>query len=392
MIVPDPLSSPPFRLLVACARWPRGAERDTGVREAAALAGPDWPAFLAMVRRHRMAPIALDGLACAGIVPPAELKALATNNVQQALGLGGEAGRLKTLLAAEGIAMAVVKGPALSALLYGTPGLRQCKDLDIWVSPADVPRALGRLQAVGYDVIDGPPAFTGPWLDLWLDTRKDSTVRHPATGRIVELHHRLTSNPHVVVQLKVADASREVTLGGTALQTLGEDDLFAYLCTHGTVSWWFRLKWLADIQAMLSGRSQDDITRLYEAARARDAERAAGLALQLCRRLWGLPIGAELARRLNADRRLAWLERRSIAALNGPEVGVRRFDSTMAEIDRWRLKDSWSYRARHLRLALVDWELMRRLPLPPALHFLYPLLRLVSWTWRKLNFSARADP
>lgn len=388
----DPMSSPQFRLLAACARWQRGPERDEGVREAAVLAGTDWPAFLAMVRRHRMAPIALDGLVCAGISPPAELKALATNNVQQALGLGAEAGRLTALLAAEGVAMAVVKGPALSVLLYGTPGLRQCKDLDIWVSPADVPRALGQLQAVGYNVVAGPPASAGPWLDLWLDTCKDSIVRHPETGRIVELHHRLTHNPHVAAQLKVADASREVTLGGTALQTLGEDDLFAYLCTHGMVSWWFRLKWLADIQAMLSGRSLEDITRLYEAARARDAEWAAGLALQLCRRLWGLPIGAELARRLDADRRLAWLERRSIAALNGPEVGDRRFDSTMAEIDRWRLKDSWPYRAWYLRVALIDWELMRRLPLPWALHFLYPLLRPVSWAWRKLSFSTRTDP
>ncbi len=156
----------------------------------------------------------MDGLTCAGIEPPAELKALATNNVQQALGLGAEAGRLKTLLAAQGIAMAVVKGPALSLLLYGTPGLRQCKDLDIWVSPADVPRALGQLQAGGYDVIDGPPASAGPWLDLWLDMRKDSTARQPATGRIVELHHRLTENPHVVAQLKVADATCEVALGG----------------------------------------------------------------------------------------------------------------------------------------------------------------------------------
>ncbi len=115
MTAAAPLSSPPFRLLAACARWPRGAERDTGVRDAVALAGPDWPAFLAMVRRHRMAPIALDGLVCAGIVPPDELKALAGRDVRQALGLCAEAARLQALFAAEGIAMVSSSGPKVRA-------------------------------------------------------------------------------------------------------------------------------------------------------------------------------------------------------------------------------------------------------------------------------------
>lgn len=388
----DPMSSPQFRLLAACARWPRGPERDQGVREAAASLSSDWPAFLAMVRRHRMAPIALDGLVCAGIAPPAELKALAGRDVRQALGLCAEAARLQTLFAAEGIAMAVVKGPALSQLLYGAPGLRQSKDLDVWVTPADVPRAIEQLQASGYDVIDGPPASAGPWFDLWLDTVKDTIFRHPATGFVVELHHSLINNRHVIAQLSIADASREVTLGGAVFHTLGEDDLFAYLCTHGTVTRWFRLKWLADIQAMLSGRDLDDVARLYEAARTRGAERAAGLALQLCRRLWRLPVPADLVARLDADRRLAWLERSCIAALHGPEFDCQRFGSIRTQLYLWRLNDTSAYRARQLRLAFVDWPLMRRLPLPRPLHFLYLLLRPGSWFWRKLTFVVPPRP
>lgn len=392
MTAADSLSSPQFRLLAACARWPRGAERDEGVRRAVAVAEQDWPAFLTMVRRHRMAPMALDGLVCAGISPPAELKALAARDVRQVLGLCAEAARLKALLAAEGIAMAVVKGPVLSLLLYGTPGLRQCKDLDVWVSPAEVSRAIGQLQAGGYDVIDGPLARAGPWLDLWLDTVKDTIFRHPATGFVVELHHSLINNTHIIAPLRVADASREVTLGGAVFRTLGEDDLFAYLCTHGTVTRWFRLKWLADIQAMLSERSLEDIARLYEAARARGAERAAGLAIQLCRRLWDLPIPANLAERLNADRRLAWLERSCIAALRGAEFGDTRFGSIWTQLYLWRLKDTSAYRARQLRLVFVDWPLMRRLPLPRSLHFLYPVLRPGSWLLRKLAFVAPPRP
>ncbi len=392
MTAADSLSSPQFRLLAACARWPRGPGRNDGVRDAAALVGPDWAPFLSMVRRHRMAPIALDGLAHAGISPPADLEALAMQDARQTLGLCAEAKRLEALFATEGIAMAVIKGPVLSLLLYGDSGLRQSKDLDVWVSPSDVSRAVRLLEASGYEMMSGAPAPAGPWFDLWIDLEKDTAARHVVNGCIVELHHRLTNNPHAVMALSVADASREVTLAGAVFQTLGEEDLFAYLCTHGTHTRWFRLKWLADIHAMLSGRSPEDIARLYEAARFRGAERAAGLAIQLCRRIWGLSLPADLAARLDSDPRVRWLERRCLAALCGPEFDDQRFSVIWTQLYLWRLKGTVAYRLRQLRLAFVDWPLMRRMPLPRAFHFLYLFLRPGSWLWRRLTFVAPTRP
>lgn len=335
-----------------------------------------------------MAPLALDGLTCAGIDAPPPLRATARQDVFRAMALSAEAARLKDRFASEGIAMAVVKGPVLSQLLYGSPGLRQVKDLDIWVASADVARAAHVLLDRGYRLGNGPPAFAEPWLNLWIDTHKDCEFHHPSANLIVELHHRLNDNPYAMVPLEVSAASRLVKLGGMVLPTLEEGALFAYLCTHGAVSQWFRLKWLADIQAMLSVRSPDEIEQLFEQARALDAERAAGLAIQLCRRLWKLEVPADLARRLDADQRLPWLERQCLGRLHGPEVPQGRFSAIPPHVFLWRLKDSPRYRARLLRHGMVDWKLMRRLPLPASLHFLYPLLRPVSWLLRRLLYVA----
>ena len=61
--------------------------------------------------------------------------------------------------------------------------------------------------------------------------------------------------------------SRVVPLAGTrGLRTLGEEDLFAYLCMHGALHWWHRLKWLADINALLG--AQNDVERLIDSAKA----------------------------------------------------------------------------------------------------------------------------
>jgi hypothetical protein len=385
------MSTPEFRLLAACAVGLAGPHRDAAVR-AAVEPTPDWPAFLAMIRRHRMAPIAVDALTCAGITAPSAIKAEATRDIRQALSLCAEVVRLQVRFAAEGIEMAVIKGPVLSQLLYGTPGLRQSKDLDVWVAPKDVVQAISVLQTDGYQVTHGPPAFSGPWLDLWLETSKDTVVHHPATGMIVELHHRLNTNPHLMATLQVADARRSVSVGAETLHTLGEEDLFSYLCSHGAVSQWFRLKWLADIQALLSGRSPEEITRLFAAARARGAGRAAGLALRLCRRLWNLPLPAEVEMCLNADRRLPWLERRCLNALGGPESPEGRFGWTASHFMTWWIKDSYAYRRRYLSDTFVDWEIMRRLPVPRPLHFLYPLLKPIGWLRRRLPYVLPQRP
>ena len=62
--------------------------------------------------------------------------------------------------------------------------------------------------------------------------------------------------------------SRVVPLAGTrGLRTLGEEDLFAYLCMHGALHWWHRLKWLADINALLAPQ-ESDVERLIGAAKA----------------------------------------------------------------------------------------------------------------------------
>jgi hypothetical protein len=189
--------------------------------------------------------------------------------------------------------------------------------------------------------------------------------------------------------LVVPDALREVSVGRELLRTLSEGDLFSYLCTHGTVSRWFRLKWLADIQALLSGKSPEEVARLFDAARSRGAERAAGLALRLCRRLWDLPLPAAVAERLDADRGLPWLERSCLKALHGPEFPHGLFRAIPHLLFLWRLNGSWAYRASLLRNVSVDWNLVRNLPLPQPLHFLYPLLRLPSWLWRRIAHVTR---
>ena len=94
-------------------------------------------------------------------------------------------------------------------------------------------------------------------------------------------------------ETSVMAASRVVPLTGTTgLRTLGEEDLFTYLCMHGALHWWNQLKWLADIGALLAAARDGAAGRLYRAAENRGAGRAAAQAMLLCQRLLGVPLPA----------------------------------------------------------------------------------------------------
>jgi hypothetical protein len=214
--------------------------------------------------------------------------------------------------------------------------------------------------------------------------RKDLGFVHQTTGLRVELHWRLFLNRHAMPN---ASTSRLVPLAGAAgLRTLGEEDLFAYLCMHGALHWWNRLKWLADVNALLASTPQDGVERLIRAAQARGVGRAAAQALLLSRRLLGTPLPIEL---LDRSATLDWLE---ATALNAMTVGQGehdphevRFGTTRGSLSTALLSRSWQYRLAELGLQLTNPTDILALPLPRPLWFLYPVLRLPFWVWRHIQ-------
>ena len=100
-----------------------------------------------------------------------------------------------------------------------------------------------------------------------------------------------------------------------------------YLAVHGASSAWFRLKWIADVAALLAPLPQVEIERLYRSAAASGAGRAAALALLLCHRLFATPLDARLLAELRGDRIVRALLRLSLRKLAG-RAEARELDAT----------------------------------------------------------------
>jgi hypothetical protein len=341
--------------------------------------------------RHRVVGLLHDGLTRAQLVVPAaiahEIGSRSAQLLRENLAMAAEALRLQRLFDEADLSVLFVKGASLAMLAFGTLGLSGGQDIDLLVPFESLPAASALLARAGYRRFDPPSELSDAQIRLLLPLRKDFGLVHETTGLQIELHWRLFLNPYGMAQDSLMAASRIVPLSRTrGLRTLGKDDLFAYLCMHGALHWWNRLKWLADINALLATEPEDGVERLFLAAEAKGAGRAAVQAMLLCRRLLGTPLPSRLMATLGHSATECWLE---ATALNAMMIGQgehdphdARFGTTRGSLSTFLLSGSWRYRLAELSTQLTNQSDVLAVPLPRRLWFLYPILRVPLWAWR----------
>lgn len=384
----DQAFSPEFRLAAACCRWPPSAARNEAVR-AAASGVTDWKRFLWMANRHRVVGLVHDAMAAAKVETPrdiAEMLALRAGRLAQQNALFvAEAMRLQRLLADAQIPFLILKGLPLAQLAYGSCVAKQTRDIDLLVPPAQAEAALVLLEREGYQAL--PPAAepgTARWRAFARHAR-EVELRHCDSKMIIELQWRPTNNPRLLRGVDTVAATQYVTLdGGCSVRTLAQGDLFAHLCVHGASHLWSRLKWLADLNALLAAGSAD-IADLYGQAKSRGAGLCAGQALLLCRRLFDLELPPAVAAELQHSGRERRLVSIALKAMTNPKVKPIGMTAVAKNIlYQFLLGQGWAFYFAQCRIASVGILDVIDLPLPPRLHFLYPVLRLPLWLRRRL--------
>lgn len=383
--------SPELRLLAACAGWPRSDARSQAIALAAADPRIDWSRVAKAVERHRVAGFVHDGLAgAAPDVPPQLLAALRGRALADSLlnlGVVGEAVRLVRLLRAAGIPVLVLKGPGLMKLAYGDLAIRQTNDLDLLVPVEAISQAAEVCERAGYLRVQPPIGAGEAELSGWLRWRKDFIYRHAASSLPLELHFRPTVSARLSQAIDLWRAPHEVVIqGGHSLPVPGLEALYPYLCLHGALCAWFRLKWLADIAALTADYSEARLTALHAAAVEKGVGRASGQALLLVEAVFDRPLPAALKRSLAADRRTVRLARFAFRVLCDPRLPAKApLRTGKIELAHLLLTDDWRIRREEIVGWLIDWTLVFSLKLPRGLWFLYPLLRGPMWLWRQAN-------
>ena len=230
--------------------------------------------------------------------------------------------QLSRLLAAferEGIPALTLKGPALGEMLYRDPGLRPLTDLDLLVQPADVPRAVSLLAALGYRHLDAGHSL--PYELAWRHAATFADAEGRPGHLPIDLHWGLLDFPGItpVPRIDLEEIWQRVVKLHAWDQPawgLGPEDLLIYLALHWAVHHAFSgLIWRLDLALLLRrGGNALDWERVAECARRWRVGRALWAALSEIQEDFGVQAPPAVLARLRPHgpraAALDWLRRR----------------------------------------------------------------------------------
>ena len=377
--------APEFVLAAACCRPPREA-RNAAV--GAAVAGVDWAVFQRVVARHRVEGLTHEALVAAGVAVDPALRQAASEIAMEGLRLAAETGRLQSALDVAGIANLVLKGATLDILAWGRIGLKRAWDIDLLVTPDAAGRARHVLEGLGYDLRD-PPDPSDAAFATWVTLAKECVFRHRQSGIVVELHWRLADAATLLPDISARSPAQSVRLSeGLALRTLARDELFAYLCVHGASHAWSRLKWIADLGALLDREDDAGRIELYRRSLDLGAGNCSAAAVRLCESLFGIRPPAALIEEIRSNSRAGKLVALAMDALSdgggSAEIDTRPLFKDRILLSHFLFADGWRFWLAEWRRQGVSVNDQMRLRLPRWLGFLYGPIRAPLWLWRRI--------
>jgi len=274
-------------------------------------AGLNWDVLLRLAEEHGVLGLLAKRLEQTGHpdLPPSIGKRLQSRMRAQhlfSLSMTADLYRLLEEFLHAGIETILVKGPLLSLLAYGDPGLRSYVDLDLLVQHEDIGAATERMQALGYQSELPRAAIAAGRIP------GEYLFRQPDTMHLVELHtersFRYYPKPMRIAEL--FQRKRSVVLDGREVPGLGLEDEFVLNCVHGAKHFWERLMWVADVSALVENHPEMNWNLARHAAADVAAGRMLHMGVQLGAVLFGGQIPAELAREVERDREAMRLCRR----------------------------------------------------------------------------------
>lgn len=379
---------PEFELILACARWPHEPPEPDRVRELAVKVR--WPLVVEMANRHKVIPQVarcLEAVAPGG-APPREASLLRAGTVENACLCSQHADILKRIHRSFGeaqIPYRVLKGIPLAVSAYGDPGLRDVGDIDLLISPGDLQKAERILLEKDFLRSEPEAKLTPRRLRSYLAHQKDFCFRHRSSRIDLDLHWRLFRNPLLPGNAEIAGCGVEAfALDGESIPALPAGELFLYLCQHGALDGWLRLKWICDIAFLLRRLPPEEWERTARLAAARQILPEVTAAVHLSAQLLGARIPS------------GWPSVAHLDAGNAATARILRFAHTLIRSNGYRpareavagpawfrnelfLHSGLRYRLELLWRALFRPRVWQAIDLPDLLFPLYALLSPLEW-------------
>ena len=349
----------------------------------------DWNSFFRLLRRHRVTVQThkvLQQLPRGHVDSQilSRLKCQSALVVQRNMGMTAYLISLTRQLTDTGIAYLAFKGPVAGYDLYGTPGIRQMRDLDILIDPEALTQAEAVLLKNGFTRI--VPDFSLPprQLSYFIKNGHHFVYAHPVKKCVIELHWRLFGNS-VLFPISFSmlwQQKRSIRMGTQDIFTLGREHTFLMLSVHGSKHSWNRLFWLNDIARMMHAGAITDWPGFTSQVKKMGIERMVAESVILAHCILGTPLPEPVACLAAEDPVIPKMVERSLFLISFPEEGIRPFNRAYRYL-KWHqtfLVRNINYHLWHAGVnAGPTLTNMKMISLPDPLFPLYYVIRPLIW-------------
>lgn len=200
----------------------------------------------------------------------------------------------------------------------------------------------------------------------------------------MEIHWRLNPDSGKETDFELLwKRSRFSSYTQTPVRMLEQEDLWAYLVTHGARHGWFRLRWLLDIDQMIRSMPLD-VKKVERRLKAEGRLSIGSQALYLASDLLNTPLDVEYRSLMSlSDRTGKRLANEGAKFMNDMLESPADMKSYQSYLFKLRsTKQKWFFFIE--RLYPSTWD-VDQLPLPRSLFFLYFPLRPFLWFWRRIK-------
>ena len=316
-----------------------------------------------------------------------KLKSVFENQQVRSKKLQFEQNMIQALLKSNNIRPVILKGPALSGMLYGDPTIRPAGDLDWLIPIGNVIEADSAMKSKGYQEKNTKIGLDQYTWKLIRSSKHELVYIHPITQQMNEIHWRLY-RLNSVFPWQLSDEmfarSQDIKIGQESFSMLSPSDLFIYLCHHGCRHRWISLHWLMDIQQMLLAGDQYYNSNTKLIARKYGLGESIELALALCQRFFDTPIETS-----HLSKKQLWLQNETLKSINTPKHLAQQVINENFSFGNLlffhKLRTSPALLVEHMWMMWNDPNDWVEIKLPHSLFWLYPTLKPLLWVKRKIR-------
>jgi len=349
----------------------------------------DWEYLLQLAGYHGMLPLLYLALKNfdTGSIPieiQESLKSHYFENTQQNIFLLGKLLKIIQLLRENGITAIPFKGPILSKALYDSYTIRQAGDLDIMVKPEHVVSVIRLLAEQGFHL--HYPLSRNQQMALVKISRENRfNLQSHDSELVIEMHWRFYTsdffaNRDTEFIWKQVENS---VINNVVVSNFKPEVMVLFLCFHGFKHNWFRLFWIWELAELINKTDDLDWDWIIEHAEKFGGQKVLLIGLYVVQSIFGMSLPGSIEAIISKDQESVRLAKQIKIEPDPGKLEVLNDFDLLDLQTRFLVKNNLISRAKQYLLFAItpNYYDIQPIDLPPALHFLYYIirpLRLVS--------------